>query len=152
MIKDKYYYFTNRTKEIKIADLSLEEKIMVENYVEKTRHFVELFRLYKVFRCNLNLMLSDFIIYTNDSILHKRMSLNEEEMYTLINTYTVNLISSGRVLVESIEVYFKKNMKEKDYIDFRKLSSSKVYDEFFSYRFLNLLRNYSGSIINRVDG
>ncbi|WP_316481060.1 hypothetical protein [Enterococcus faecium] len=119
------------------------DKRIFLNYVELTRHIIELDKLFNVFRYNLTNLLKHFTIFTNDLIESTGEKLTEDQYYYQINALTINLISSAKTLTESIEVCMKNFLAEKDFKSFKNKILSKPYDEHFSYRFLLHMRNYS---------
>ncbi|MBX9114678.1 hypothetical protein HCG83_00010 [Enterococcus casseliflavus] len=119
------------------------DKRIFLNYVELTRHIIELDKLFNVFRYNLTNLLKHFTIFTNDLIESTGEKLTEDQYYYQINALTINLISSAKTLTESIEVCMKNFLAEKDFKSFKIKILSKPYDEHFSYRFLLHVRNYS---------
>ena len=119
------------------------DKRIFLNYVELTRHIIELDQLFNVFRYNLTNLLKHFTIFTNDLIESTGEKLTEDQYYYQINALTINLISSAKTLTESIEVCMKNFLAEKDFKSFKNKILSKPYDEHFSYRFLLHMRNYS---------
>ena len=119
------------------------DKRIFLNYVELTRHIIELDKLFNVFRYNLTNLLKHFTIFTNDLIESTGEKLTEDQYYYQINALTINLISSAKTLTESIEVCMKNFLAEKDFKSFKNKILSKPYDEHFSYRFLLHVRNYS---------
>lgn len=145
MRKTLYYYFDGEAvPDIKIADIEGEKIEVFKDSVEKTRHFIELFKLYKIFRCNHELLIKNFTMLSNDTVVFRENeTLNDEELETRINTFTINLLSSGNTLMESIDVYLNECLNEKLYDEFRSSVSSKIYDENLSYKLLRYLRNYS---------
>lgn len=119
------------------------DKRIFLNYVELTRHIIELDKLFNVFRYNLTNLLKHFTIFTNDLIESTGEKLTEDQYYYQINALTINLISSAKTLTESIGVCMKNFLAEKDFKSFKNKILSKPYDEHFSYRFLLHMRNYS---------
>ncbi|HFU4436148.1 TPA: hypothetical protein ACH52J_000244 [Enterococcus faecium] len=119
------------------------DKRIFLNYVELTRHIIELDKLFNVFRYNLTNLLKHFTIFTNDLIESTGEKLTEDQYYYQINALTINLISSAKTLTESIEVCMKNFLAEKDFKSFKNKILSKPYDEHFSYRFLLHMRNHS---------
>ncbi|EOH86341.1 hypothetical protein [Enterococcus pallens] len=145
MRKDKYYYLNgDSNRKIEFANITDEERELFRYYVEQVRHFEELFSLYNIFKNNQNLLLENFILQTDDTItFNKNIELPDKDLQMQINTYTINFLSSGNALMESVEVYVKACMGEETHEDFRKKVSGKIYDNHLPYRWLRYLRNYS---------
>lgn len=146
MIKDSYYLieeFEEDCDKLFIPKINDNEKEIFNIYIELTRHIIELNKLFHIYRCNFNMLHSHFEMYTNDLIKEKKTNTNEESTYIQINTLTINLISSAKTLVESIETFFKVNQYSEKAKNFKKSILSQVYDTVFPYRFLLQLRNYS---------
>ena len=125
-----------------MSNLSVEDKELFTSYVEITRHFIELNRLFQMFESNLGLLLTCYTINTDDSIVRNNFNGLGED-YILINTLTTNYVSSSKTLTESIETFMKIYLSEQNFDKFKRNVLSKVYDESFSYRFLLLIRNFS---------
>lgn len=141
MNKDRFYYISNL--DINLPEISDGEQKLFESYVEMTRFFNELSELYKIFKANYSLLLENFTININDTVIYKLKPLKEDELFTLINTFTINLISSGKSLSDSVDIYLKTILGKELFDTFRSRVSSPIYDENFSYKFLLQLRNYS---------
>ncbi len=131
--------------EIQIPNLSDEEKSLVEKYIEITRHIKEIDQLFHIFRFNVKNTLSHYKLHSNDTIESKVDTNFEESDYIIINAYVINIISSGKTLIESIEIFMKENIGEdsEKYINFKLEYLSKIYDDIFSYRFLMRIRDLS---------
>jgi hypothetical protein len=150
MKKDTRFYlkdFSDTELERNIKELlsvisNSEEKIF-SDYVELTRHIIEIDKLFYVFRYNLENLLDQFIIYNNDLIERRNIQLSEDQYYFQINALTINLISSAKTLTESLEVCMKSFLSKENFDFFKFRILSKPYDECFSYRFLLHMRNYS---------
>lgn len=142
---DNYYKAQNNN--IKLANITDYEKEMFEKYVEKTRHYIELFTLYRIFRTNIKNLNDAFIIDDKDTIVSYHNQTNErfsdQELAIVINTFTNNIFSSGKTLIESMEVYLKSNINNEVFKKFRDTISSVIYDKTFSYKLLTYLRNYA---------
>ncbi|HFQ3343048.1 TPA: hypothetical protein ACGU03_002255 [Enterococcus faecium] len=126
-----------------INSIEINEKKILISYVELTRHISELDKLFNIFRCNLTNLFSNFIIYPDDYIEKCTGIYSEDQCYYQINALIINLISSAKTFIESIEVCMKNFLSEKDFKLFKQKFLSKPYDEVFSYRFLLHMRNYS---------
>ncbi|MFW7431733.1 hypothetical protein [Vagococcus carniphilus] len=140
--KDKYFY-PKGDLEVNLAEINMDEREILKDYVEKTRHFIEITELYKIFRVSVNVLREKFVINYSDLIEYKGGFITEGELSTYINLYTSSFLSTSKTLVDSIETYIEKVMGKDSHRDFRSKSLSKTYDSVFSYRLLNLLRNYS---------
>ncbi len=117
----------------------------INSYVEITRHLQELRQLFHVFRFNLENLLNSYTIYPSDLLKRKAHFHSDHSDFTAINALTINLISSGRAVVDAIdscmEINYGKDAKQ--YKTFRTDCQSKVYEDNFAYRFFYHLRNFS---------
>ncbi|HCJ0858982.1 TPA: hypothetical protein NR789_001888 [Enterococcus faecalis] len=141
MNNDRFYYISDL--DINLPKISTDEQKLFESYIEMTRFFIELSELYKIFQANYSLLLENFTLNTNDTVYYRHTIIQEDELYTLINTFTINLISSGKSLSESIDTYLNTILGKETYNKFRSDISSPIYDKNFSYKLLLQLRNYS---------
>ncbi|MCD1025365.1 hypothetical protein K4422_10645 [Enterococcus sp. SMC-9] len=123
-------------------ELNSQDKEIFEKYVEITRYVQEVNSLFLIFRCNLTNILNTFELRLNGALKRNKNIGFTEDSYILVNAWTNNYISSARTLTESIEKWLKNN----DVILFNKFKKdflSKTYDEKFSYRFFNQIRNFT---------
>lgn len=127
---------------LKIAILNQDEKSCIESYVDTTRHIQEIEQLFRVFKCNLKLMLEHYVLNNDDTVIRKKSFSFEESDSIIINTLTINYLSSAKTLVESLENFLKINNRLL-YENFKNECLSKTYDEKFSYRLLIRLRDFS---------
>ncbi len=124
------------------ADMDDKELGSVRKYVEITRHIQEIDNLFHVFRFNLKSILHYYVLLYSDKIERKIAYDHETSDCVAINALTINFISSGKTLMESIENFLKINDGEL-YEEFKKNYLSKEYDGNFQYRFLLRLRDYA---------
>lgn len=131
------------TNEIDIPEMTDIEKGSIYFFIEITRYLQELEKLYRIYRYNLNILLGHYELYNDDTLVRKFES--KESDYVIINALVINLISSGKTLMESIEGFVKFLNRCLEGYDnkFKEEQISKLYDKSFSYRFLLFLRNYS---------
>lgn len=125
--------------ELTIPELTPEEKSIVYLYVKFTENMREVEKLFRVYRCNLYLMLNHYTFFSNDTVKRKIPSDTSEDIE--INTFIINLLSSGRTLIEALDRFTSEYFPQKN--DFKNEHISKLYDNKFTYRLLNHLRNYS---------
>ena len=129
--------------DLNIPDISPRESNILFFFIEITRYIQEIEKLFRIYRCNLNIMDNYCTLYNDDTIECKYDY--SEDSFIVINTLVINLISSGKTLMESSENFIKflTNYVEGYSSNFKKDYLSKTYDECFSYKFLLNLRNYS---------
>lgn len=129
--------------DLNIPDISPRESNILFFFIEITRYIQEIEKLFRIYRCNLNIMDNYCTFYNDDTIECKYDYI--EDSFIVINTLVINLISSGKTLMESSENFIKflTNYVEGYSSNFKKDYLSKTYDECFSYKFLLNLRNYS---------
>ena len=130
---------------LNIYQFNEDTQSVINSYVEITRHLQELGQLFHVFRFNLESLLNSYTIYPSDLLERKAHFQSDHSDFIVINALTINLISSGRAVVDAIdscmEISYGKDSKE--YQTFRVSCQSKVYDDNFAYRFFYHLRNFS---------
>lgn len=132
----------NHLENLQDLKLSSQDKEILEKYVEITRYVYEINNLFRIFRCNLENILNTFELRLNGALKRNKNIGYTETNYVLINTWTNNYIASARTLTESIEAWLKSN-DEILFNKFKKDFLSKTYDEKFSYRFFNQIRNFT---------
>lgn len=129
------------TENINIVKLDEGEKNCIKSYVEITRHIQEINQLFHVYKCNLENMLFFYKLNSND-ILERNPNINPKESDNImINALTINLISSGKILVDSIETFLQANTNQ--YKTFKINILNNIYDNCFYYRLLYYMRNFS---------
>lgn len=145
MSKDKYHYiYEDSSLDIQIATMDEPERELFGDYVEKIRHFEELFKLFKIFKNNHDLLFEKFDLQANDTVVFsENFELEDDDLEILINMYTINFLASGNTLTESVEVYIETCLGEAAFEEFRQKVSGKIYDEHLPYKWLRYLRNYS---------
>ena len=112
-------------------------------------YFQEITQLYQMMLFNLAEIFSHYTFHFNDIVT----SVNGQKINMLqINALLGNAISSAHTLIEAMEVFDKIYISEQQF--FKKDYISKTYDEYFSYRFTECIRNYTqhGHIPISLDG
>lgn len=124
IVTDDMYKLINS---LTIFEGTKEEMDTINAYVEITRHLWEIYQWYDIFEYNYEMIKS---LYPNGSM-------------AAINSHTIALVSAGKNLVSAIELCIKKSLDEDERKDFHEEYVSREYDNNFSYRLLDRLRNYS---------
>lgn len=132
-------------EKIQLPALNKDEKSCIEFFVEITRHIQEIDQLFRVFRVNIKNMLYYYELNINDIITRKIDFEFQESDDIIINAFTINCLSSGKTLIESIENFIKDNIGEDSeiYKTFKIECLNKIYDDTFSYRLLIRMRDFS---------
>ena len=99
-------------EKIQLPALNKDEKSCIEFFVEITRHIQEIDQLFRVFRVNIKNMLYYYELNINDIITRKIDFEFQESDDIIINAFTINCLSSGKTLIESIENFIKDNIGE----------------------------------------
>ena len=133
--------------------ISEQDKNVIKEIVNVTRDFLEINQLFYVFLFNSLALEDTFILKYNDKLERIRYVEFDCDDFLLLNSLTINYISSGVTFVKSLEDYFKNNLDKEMCSIFKKEYISKKYDTCFSYRLFSLLRNYSqhGHLIVSCD-
>lgn len=135
-------------------ELSQSELNALERFVEISRHVEEIHGLFSVFLKNIEAFRSEYTLKNGGRIFRGSALADAQDDYIAINAHTINVISSGKTLVESMDCYIKtggiEDSKKSAYAAF----CSKIYDASFSYRLLFQLRNYAqhGHLPVSTDG
>ena len=117
--------------------MSEENEKIFRNYIEMSRHFQEITQLYRMMVFDLDDISKQYVFHFDDRVI----PLYDKELNILyVNRIIRNAVSSARTLIESMEIF------EREYIDsegyFKINFISRTYDEYFSYRFIDFIRNY----------
>ena len=117
--------------------MSEENEKIFRNYIEMSRHFQENTQLYRMMLFDLDDISKQYVFHFDDRVI----PLYDKELNILyVNRIIRNAVSSARTLIESMEIF------EREYIDsegyFKINFISRTYDEYFSYRFIDFIRNY----------
>lgn len=121
-------------------EISEEDSKLFNDYVELSTSIQEVEQLYIIFLFNVNAF-SPYKLQMDDRVIE--ISTGKEIDFYSLNALTINLISSGRCLVEMMDVILENDLPQNSFNKFRKEYSSIIYDQTFGYRFLNWLRNIS---------
>lgn len=134
-----------KIEEIHIADLDDIEKNIITFHIELTRHIQENHQLFLIFRFNLKNLLNSYTLKTKDTIVRRKHVPSDSSDFISINALVINYISSGKTLIDSLEICMKHNfgVDSGAHINFKNNYLNKAYDEFFSYRFVTRIRDYS---------
>lgn len=134
--------FPSQLDEQKIPEFD-EKSVYILTLIEVNRHLQEIEHLFQIYKTNLNLLLNHYVLYKNDSIIRKVDAGPSD--YININAMIINMISAGKILVDSIETLFSylNSQFQSQKNDFKKDCISYYYDKYFSYRLFYFLRNYS---------
>lgn len=118
-------------------EIDKEDELLFRKYMEASRHFQEIFQLYKMMLFNLEELLEHYDMQFDDRVYSK---YGEKVDVIEINALVSNAVSSARTLIESMDVFDKVYIDKEE--NFKKNYISKAYDEDFSYRFIDFIRNY----------
>lgn len=118
-------------------EIDKEDELLFRKYMEASRHFQEIFQLYKMMLFNLEELLEHYDMQFDDRVYSKH---GEKVDAIEINALVSNAVSSARTLIESMDVFDKVYIDKEE--NFKKNYISKAYDEDFSYRFIDFIRNY----------
>lgn len=130
--------------DIASRELSEGDLETARHYIEVTRHLQEIHHLFLIFKNNIDNLQKDYILKNGGNVFCENKPATGKDDYIAVNAHTINIISSGRTLVESMECYINCNSKidtaaKKEYLDFY----HQIYDSSFAYRLLIRLRDYS---------
>lgn len=106
-------------------------------YMDTGRHLQEVQQLFGMMRFNLDQIYKQYDLRFNDCIY----SLDGAPVDMIqLNALICNAVSSARTLIESMEVFDKALIDSQEH--FHKNYTAKVYDASYSYRIIDMLRNY----------
>lgn len=143
MDTEKKYYLNGQLNGITFYQLNDDELNTSQKFVEMTRHLQEINQLYSIFKFNIECLQKKYILMGDGDTYIGEIPAGSEEDFIRINSHIINIISSGKTLVDSIESYIKCcSTYEKENLEFLEIYHN-TYDTSFSYRLLTQLRNYS---------
>ena len=126
-----------KSEQFEFQDLPEEDEAIFKSYIEESRHLQEINQLFQMLLFDLEQMHLQYEWMFNDRVFSQ--TAKDVDIYE-INTLIRNAISAARTLIESMEVF------DKVYIDsdgrFKENYISRAYDDYFSYRFIDFMRNY----------
>lgn len=114
-------------------------------YVEVTRHLQEIEQLFQIYRFNFCSIFHYYKLYSNGKFERNELFEFTENNFAAINALTINIVSAGKTLVDSIDTYMTSVFGEETdiYLRFKKDILAKKYDKHFPYRFLLRLRDFA---------
>lgn len=139
----------DESEQFDFTELCEEDKLVFQNYIEESRHLQEINLLFQMLLIDLDQIHFKYELKFDDHVFSK--STKEIDIFE-VNTLIRNAVSAARTLIESMEVF------DKVYIDsdgrFKKNYISRAYDDHFSYRFVDFMRNYMqhGHVPVGIDG
>lgn len=125
-----------------LPNLTENEHSLICRFIETTRHLMEIETLFRIFRFNHNNIFHLYTIYNTDRF--ERTISNDYKVNDdiIINSLTINYISSGKTLVDTIEAFISAMYDEEELTKFKSQYISIEFDSCFSYRFLYHMRNF----------
>lgn len=124
-------------KKVIVDSLDQVDKRLLKTYSEKSGMLVNISNLFESYLHNRNLLKEKFNITVGDFIYLKDKRIKEKDKLLLFNTLFNNLLSSGKMFVDEVQRFIDKyNIETKSFI-------SDIYDDFFQYRFLYQMRNFT---------
>ena len=126
---------------LKFPILTDEDKRFLNHFICCVHLIQEVQQHFYVYRVSLDVLRDTFELNNRDEIIYKGKPLkNDINYFHLINAITINLISSGKTLVDRVETL----LHEIDVVKAARFKSdviSNEYDNNFSYRLMCYLRN-----------
>ena len=130
---------------IKVSVLNEEVEQLFDSYIELTRHLQELHQIFGMFCFGLESLRNAYSSKGLDLLCRNKNFKSKYSDLVVLNSLTINYISAGRSVVDSIDVclestYGKKSGEQKNFKD---NVISKIYDNCFAYRFFYEMRNFT---------
>lgn len=126
-----------QNKDICFIELPKEHEILFRSYIEESRHLQEITQLYQMMLFGLDEIFLHYQLNFNDTVVPiggKYIDVIQ------LNALLGNAVSAARTLVESMVIYDKAYISKEEL--FKTNYISRTYDEYFTYRFVDFLRNY----------
>lgn len=125
-------------KDIVLPMVSEEDARVFDEYLKLDAVLQEIEQLNQLFLFNLYAF-APYILKADDSIVTK--ATGEDVDAVTLNALFINLISSGKVLMDMVEVILENDLPKNRKDEFREQCTAPIYDNRFSYRFFGKLRN-----------
>lgn len=132
-------------QKVTCQELSSDFIAVVYDYAELNRHLQEINQLFELFQFNIERLFESYDVQSDDHIIRKKGFKTSHDDFIAINSFITNIISSGRSLVDSIDICMK-NSYGKGTAVYKKFETEykhRIYDNNFAYRFFYDLRNFS---------
>lgn len=126
--------------QITIPEIPEEHVLLLKQYVCTAEFIQEIEQLYQVFLINVNALSSRCILNYDDTVYD--CQTKSEANGLLVNALFINIISSGRILVDMIKTILKNDFSQNLYDGFKKIYLSNIYEHVFAYRFFYELRDF----------
>lgn len=145
MDTEKTYRIYGQMKDPTVGKLGANDLEDFKRHVEITRHLQEIHSLFLIFKFQIDILQKEYTLRSDGRIFINQRVADHQEDYIAINAYTINIISAGKTLVQSMESfvdmdYFSPdNELKKEYLDYY----HNIYDHSFAYRLMIRLRDYA---------
>lgn len=145
MDTEKTYRTHGQMGDLAIVELAADDLESFKRHVEITRHLQEIHSLFSIFKFQIDILQKEYILKSDGSVFTNQNAADREEDYIAINAYSINIISAGKTLVQSMESFFKMDyfspddQLKKEYLE----NYHKIYDHSFAYRLMIRLRDYA---------
>lgn len=145
MDTEKTYRTYGPLKDITIVKLGANDLEDFKRHVEITRHLQEIHSLFLIFKFQIDILQKEYTLKSGGRVFINQRVADRQEDYIAINAHTINIISAGKTLVQSMESfvdmdYFPPDSElKKEYLDYY----HNVYDHSFAYRLMIRLRDYA---------
>jgi len=127
--------------ELHLANLTEDERSLINNYVLLTGNVVEANQLFDCFYFTLQNLRTCLTLNSNDIIIRTEHCPNYGTDFIAINSLVISFISSAKTLTEFLRIISKKWLGDNTTNMFDIYCSEK-YDNNYTYRLLINLRNY----------
>ena len=114
------------------------DAVIFDQYIQLDTIVNEIEQLNQMFLYNLRAF-DPYILKYDDKVFLKDADVSVD--FITINALFTNLISSGKVLMDRVDVILDKDFQGNHLETFRKQCSAKIYEHSFAYRFFSKLRN-----------
>lgn len=145
MDTEKTYRTHGQMGDLAIVELAADDLESFKRHVEITRHLQEIHSLFSIFKFQIDILQKEYILKSDGSVFTNQNAADREEDYIAINAYSINIISAGKTLVQSMESFVKMDyfspddQLKKEYLEYY----HKIYDHSFAYRLMIRLRDYA---------
>lgn len=145
MDTEKTYRTHGQMEDLTIVELAADDLECFRRHVEITRHLQEIHSLFLLFKFQIDILQKEYTLKSNGSVFADQNAADRAEDYIAVNGYSINIISAGKTLVQSMESfvdmdYFPSDSRiKKEYLDYY----HDIYDHSFAYRLMIRLRDYA---------
>lgn len=143
MDTEKTYCIGKAPMEMAYTELESYDLASMELYVDHIRHLQEIHHLFLILMYQIEQIQRNYTFMSNGNVFRGQFPADKEDDYIAINAHIINITSSGKTMIESMNNFANLNYLSDENKHSYLAMVSKLYDTVFSYKLLIRLRDYS---------